>query len=123
MANSFPYQHINPRSLLDAIGGDRDTFTHLIGMFLRGTPKSRDALAAAIAADERDKARRLAHEIRGNVVIFGGSSLAGALAALEQALHQGPAPAEQAAGALAMIDATLAEMKRALDDDAATRSD
>ena len=114
MATQF--HHIDPRSLLDAIGNDRATFAHLIGMFQRSTPQSRDALVAAVAADERDTARRLAHEMRGNVVIFGASSLAAELSRLEQALNDGPAPVSQMTRCIVLIDAVLAEMQAALDE-------
>lgn len=108
------FQHIDPRSLIDAVGGDRATFEHLVGMFLRSTPGSRAALQAALDADERDSARRLAHQLRGNVVIFGAADLAAALSALEQALHEGAAPAPLKTHCLALIDAVLAEMRAAL---------
>jgi HPt (histidine-containing phosphotransfer) domain-containing protein len=110
-----PFQHINPRGLIDAVGGDRAAFDHLVGMFLRSTPASRDSLQAALAADEREPARRLAHQLKGNVVIFGATELAGALTALEQSLHAGPAPAVQANYCLALIDAVLDEMRAALE--------
>ncbi|MFL6708447.1 MAG: Hpt domain-containing protein [Massilia sp.] len=111
---AFQFQHIDPRSLIDAVGGERATFEHLVGMFLRSTPPARDALQAALAADDRDSARRLAHQLRGNVVIFGATELSAALAALEQALHAGPAPAPASNYCLALIDAVLAEMNAAL---------
>jgi len=114
------YHHIDPRSLLDAIGNDRATFAHLIGMFQRSTPHSRDALLAAIASDERDAARRLAHEMRGNVVIFGAATLAAELARLEQALDDGPAPVSQMTRCNVLIDAVLAEMQAALDENGAS---
>lgn len=107
------FQQIDPRSLFDAIGGDHATFLHLIGMFLRSAPTTRDALMAALAADQRQQARRLAHEMRGNVVIFGAAELAGALAQLEHALEAGPAPAALVAHCLALIEAVLAEMAAA----------
>lgn len=109
------FQHIDPRSLLDAIGGDRATLAHLAGMFLRSTPPKRDALVAALADDQREPACRLAHELRGNVVIFGATELAGALSRLEQALHQGAAPPAQVQQCLALIDAVLAEMAAVLE--------
>lgn len=118
------FHHIDPRSLLDAIGADRDTFVHLVGMFLRSTPQSRDALAAALAADQREPARRLAHELRGNVVIFGATDLAANLAQLEKALGDGAAPPALAAHCHALIDAVLDEMRQALDQQGAlTRND
>jgi two-component system sensor histidine kinase/response regulator len=116
MTTSF--HHIDPNRLLASIGGDRATMLHLFGMFLRATPRARDAMAEAIAADERDKARRLAHEMRGNVVIFGATELAGTLSQLEQSLHEGPAPAELAQRCLVMIDAVCAEMSAAVADEA-----
>ncbi len=109
------FHHIDPRSLLDAIGDDRATFAHLIGMFLRATPPARDALLAAIDADERDTARRLAHEMRGNVVIFGAADLAAELSSLEKSLADGPAPPFQAGRCRTLIDAVLAEMALALE--------
>src|SRR5450830_80157 len=109
------FQHINPRALIDAVGGDRAAFEHLVGMFLRSTPASRDTLQAALAADERATARALAHQLRGNVVIFGAVELSVALSALEQHLHTGPAPAAQANYCLALIDAVLDEMRAALE--------
>ncbi|WP_426197371.1 Hpt domain-containing protein [Massilia sp. DWR3-1-1] len=112
MAISF--QHIDPRSLLEAIGNDRATFAHLIGMFLRSTPQTRDALLAAAAADERATARRLAHEMRGNVVIFGATRLAAELSSLEHALDDGAAPAAQIARCQDLIEGVLAEMQAAL---------
>ena len=108
------FQHIDPRSLLDAIGDDRATFAHLIGMFLSATPPARDALLAAIATDDREGARRLAHQMRGNVVIFGAADLAAELSSLEKALSDGPAPAVQAARCHTLIDAVLEEMEAAL---------
>jgi HPt (histidine-containing phosphotransfer) domain-containing protein len=115
MAHQF--HHIDPRSLLDAIGNDRATFVHLIGMFLRSTPPARDALAAALAGDDRDTARRLAHELRGNVVIFGATDLAANLAHLEKSLDDGPAPPALAVHCNGLIDAVLAEMALALGED------
>lgn len=112
MSSSF--HHIDPRSLLDAIGNDSATFVHLIGMFQRATPQARDALLAAVEGGDLPRARRLAHEMRGNVVIFGATGLAAELASLEQALADGPPPAIQLARCQQQIDAVLAEMQAAL---------
>lgn len=128
------FQHIDPRGLIDAVGGDRSTFDHLVGMFLRSTPATRDSLQAALEeaqslaqgeaqrpvlqagvhADPRATARRLAHQLRGNVVIFGASALAASLSTLEQALHDGVPSAQLQAHCLGLIDAVLAEMRAAL---------
>lgn len=113
MAHAF--QHIDPRSLLDAIGNDNATFIHLIGMFQRATPPARDALFEAIASGEHARAGRLAHEMRGNVVIFGATELAVELSALEQTLVAGAAPtAPQVTRCQLLIDAVLTEMQAAL---------
>jgi HPt (histidine-containing phosphotransfer) domain-containing protein len=109
------YKHINPQSVIDAVGGDHATFLHLVGMFLNSTPAARDQLQAALAADQREPASRLAHQIRGNAIIFGATELAGALSALEQSLHEGTAPLEQAEQCLALIEAVLAEMRAAVE--------
>ena len=72
----------------------------------------------------REPARRLAHELRGNVVIFGATDLAANLAQLEKALGDGAAPPALAAHCHALIDAVLDEMRQALDQQAAlTRND
>jgi HPt (histidine-containing phosphotransfer) domain-containing protein len=108
------FQHIDPASLLDAIGNDRATFSHLIGMFQRATPLARDRLLAAVAQDDRESASRVAHEMRGNVVIFGATTLAAELSRLEQALRDGPAPALQMERVQLQLDAVLGEMQAAL---------
>lgn len=108
------FHHIDPRSLLDAIGNDSATFVHLIGMFQRSTPQARDALLEAVAAGDYQRASRLVHEMRGNVVIFGASGLAAELASLEQALAEGAPAAHQLARCQALIEAVLAEMQAAL---------
>ncbi len=112
MAHAF--QHIDPRSLLDAIGNDTATFIHLIGMFQRATPPARDALFEAIASADHARAGRMAHEMRGNVVIFGATELALALAGLEQTLLEGAPTASQVSRCEQLIEAVLAEMQAAL---------
>lgn len=81
---------IDQAALLDRCLGEVDFALELISLFLDAAPPLMEHLTDALCVADFEKARRNAHSLRGIAMNVEASTLAQALAALEESLHTGP---------------------------------
>jgi len=84
-------EHFGDLHLKDAISrfhGDRELYFKIAARFLETEPPSADAIEQAIKEEDYDKARRLAHALKGNSTYIGALDLSEAAAALEDAIKK-----------------------------------
>jgi CheY-like chemotaxis protein len=89
-------------SALEYVAGDEDMLRDLIGIFLTEAPRWMTELQQAIAAGNNVDVKRLAHNLKGSVRIFGAKSAFDSAFSLEQMSRSGNlSGAEEAYAALA----------------------
>ncbi len=71
---------------LERLGGDRELLEEILAAFLSEAEGKRRGIAVAIAGDDREKLRRLAHSVRGGALTIGAEGLALAAQKLEAAV-------------------------------------
>ncbi|HJW25638.1 MAG TPA: PAS domain S-box protein [Rhodocyclaceae bacterium] len=76
---------------MKTLRGRTESYRRLLRKFLAGREASLDALRRALAAGDRDEARRLAHSMKGAAGNLGATGLQSAAAELEAALRSGSA--------------------------------
>jgi len=76
-------------SALERLGGDGELLEEVLAAFLGEAEGKRQGIAAAIAAADRERLRRLAHSVRGGALTIGAEGLALAAQGLEAAVLAG----------------------------------
>jgi len=69
--------------------GEPDVFSEVARLFLADVPIHLLALGAAIAADEKESVRKIAHRLHGGALEIGAVRMAPVCAAIEQAARAG----------------------------------
>ena len=69
--------------------GEPDVFAEVVRLFLADVPIHLLALGAAIAADEKESVRKIAHRLRGGALEIGAVRMAPVCAAIERAARAG----------------------------------
>jgi HPt (histidine-containing phosphotransfer) domain-containing protein len=69
--------------------GEADVFAEVARLFLADVPIHLSALGAAIAADEKESVRKIAHRLRGGALEIGAVRMAPVCAAIEHAARAG----------------------------------
>lgn len=98
MAHSMPLPLIDWKSLQTLSDGDKAFEAELLQLFVEDTRSHLSKLAEAIARDDADQVRRLAHHLKGasaNVGALGLSEAAGILETEARQANLNPAPALQ----------------------------
>ena len=99
------------RSLGDP--GEPDVYTEVARLFLADVPIHLLALDAAIAADEKESVRKIAHRLRGGALEIGAVRMAPVCAAIEHAARAGSL--EHAAARAEHLDREFAAARVALE--------
>ena len=68
---------------LEAVGGERDLFTGMIGIFLRQTPRILDDIDRALASADGAALETAAHKLKGSVAMFAAQAARDAAQRLE----------------------------------------
>jgi CheY-like chemotaxis protein len=96
-----PGQVLDWAAALEHVGGDEGLLRELMKMFLQESPHWLAELRRAAADHDTDRLRRLAHNLKGAALHFGGEAAYQAALRLEvRARHDDPASAAEAAAAL-----------------------
>jgi PAS domain S-box-containing protein len=85
------------------LGGDRDLYYEILGIFADEAQERAASIAMALARDNREDLRRLAHGLRGSAKTIGANALAAVAAVLEAGTTEGGAE-KGAIGALAQAE-------------------
>ncbi|HEX2548105.1 MAG TPA: response regulator, partial [Ramlibacter sp.] len=96
-------------------GGDEEFYVEVLGHFARTYRDAGGRLQAALAAQDRESAERLAHSCRGAAGTVGAIAVAQRAEALELALREGRDGAELRGAAEGFSDA-ITQLSQALDD-------
>ncbi|MBD3424645.1 MAG: hypothetical protein GF417_09430 [Candidatus Latescibacteria bacterium] len=74
--------------LLDKLGGDRDFYNEIIRDFVEDAERILSELEQAIAANDREKAERSAHSLKGSSANIGATALSRASLRVEKAVRE-----------------------------------
>jgi two-component system sensor histidine kinase/response regulator len=77
---------------LKRVRGKKPLFLELLGKFVTGQADAVDRIQAALAADDKDSAERIAHTVKGIAGNLGAAGLQQAAAAVEAAIRAGTPP-------------------------------
>jgi histidine phosphotransfer protein HptB len=82
---------VSVAAAIRALGGpgEPDVFAEVARLFLADVPIHLSALDAAIAADEKESVRQIAHRLRGGALEIGAVRMAPVCAAIEHAARAG----------------------------------
>jgi len=82
---------VSVAAAIRALGGpgEPDVFAEVARLFLADVPIHLLALCAAIAADEKESVRKIAHRLRGGALEIGAVRMAPVCAAIERAARAG----------------------------------
>jgi HPt (histidine-containing phosphotransfer) domain-containing protein len=96
---------IDVEAPLKRLGGDRELYHEILGIFADEAQERAASIAVALATDYREALRRLAHGLRGSAKTIGADALAAVAAALEAGMAEGSMTAgKEAANALSQAE-------------------
>jgi CheY-like chemotaxis protein/HPt (histidine-containing phosphotransfer) domain-containing protein len=81
---------IDPEPPLKRLGGDRELYDEILGLFADEAQERAASIAVALATDYREALRRLAHGLRGSAKTIGADALAEVAAVLETGTTESP---------------------------------